>query len=180
MSQNSIHENFISLYSNHEPELRAFIRSLLPSWEDTHEVLQNVALVAWKKFDQFDSESGDELDFLRWMCVIARFEVLTYRRSKARDRLSFSPELIEFMADEAEDEIELRIHEHRALEGCLKKLPPEKRELLRIAYTPGVKIVEVADQLGKSTGSLYTMLNRIRAIVLECIGKTLASENGDA
>ena len=179
MSDPSHHERFIRLYSHHEPELRAFLRSLLPTWEDTDEVLQNVALVAWKKFDQFDADSQDESRFLRWLCVVGRFEVLTYRRSKARDRLSFSPQLLELMADEGAEEAEMRRLEHRALDSCLNKLPPEKRELVRKAYMPGITIVEIADALGKSTGSLYTMLNRIRATLFDCVGKSLESEGGD-
>ena len=42
----------MELFARHEGDLRAFARSLMPSWHDADEVVQQVALVAWRKFDQ--------------------------------------------------------------------------------------------------------------------------------
>ena len=85
------------LFYCHEQDLRRFIRSLLPTWTDTDEVVQQTAIVIWRKFDQFDPETN----FMKWACVIARFEALAYRRKMARDRHVFREEVLELMADEA-------------------------------------------------------------------------------
>ena len=45
------YESFVRLYSEHEPQIRAYLRSLLPTWQDVNEVIQNVAVVLWRKFD---------------------------------------------------------------------------------------------------------------------------------
>ena len=37
-----------------EAALRAFVRSLLPRWEDTDDVMQETTLVAWRKFTLFE------------------------------------------------------------------------------------------------------------------------------
>ena len=52
--------------------------------------MQTVSIAAWTKFDRFDPET----DFARWAATIARFEVLNYRRSKARDRLVFDEGIV--------------------------------------------------------------------------------------
>ena len=78
-----LYEQFVQLFARHEPGLRSFLRSLLPTWEDVDEVMQQTCLVLWQKFGDFELGT----DFGRWACTAARFEVLKYRRKMARDRL---------------------------------------------------------------------------------------------
>jgi hypothetical protein len=49
------HHQFLRLFAEHEPALRTYIRSLLPSRGDASEVLQEVAVVLWRKFAEFDA-----------------------------------------------------------------------------------------------------------------------------
>ena len=42
------------------------------------------------------------------------------------------------------------------------------------AYEPGVKLNEVARELGKSAGAFYKKLNRTRASLLDCIETEMA------
>lgn len=171
-SDNARYTAFVSLFTKNEARLRSFVRSLLPSWGDVDDVMQQVGLVIWKKFDQFDLST----EFLPWACVIARFETLHYRRSMARDRLVFSEELMLQLAEEGEAELDLRKAQSGALEQCLQKLPPARRELLLKSYTPGIKTTTLAEAAGKSPGAVYTLLNRLRAELLICIEGALRHE----
>jgi len=78
---------FIRLFMSHERQLRFFLYQLLPTRDDVDEVMQNTSLVLWRKFGELD----DENNFINWAYVVARYEVLMYRRKKARDRLIFFP-----------------------------------------------------------------------------------------
>ncbi|MEM7602243.1 MAG: sigma-70 family RNA polymerase sigma factor, partial [Verrucomicrobiota bacterium] len=140
------YEQFVSLFTRHEPGLRAFVRSLVFSWDDANEVMQNTGLVLWRKFDSFDQET----DFMRWACVVARFEVLAWRRDKARDRHVFDEDLVNMLAEESADDHEVLARERRALEICLQKLPEKQRRIVISAYEPGVRLNQVAEALGKS------------------------------
>ena len=148
------------------------MRSLLPTWHDADEVVQQVALVVWRKFDQFDQSTS----FIKWACVIARFEALAYRRKMARDRLVFREDLMAQLAEEAAEETDDRKAENVALEGCLKKLPGEQREFVTLAYTPGISTKELAEQAGVKPGSFYMRLNRIRKTLLNCVENSIAQE----
>ena len=159
------YEAYIQCFTHAEPDLRRFIRSLLPTWSDTDEVLQQTALVAWRKFDDFDRST----QFIKWTCVIARFEALAYRRKMARDRLVFREDVFELMASEGIDEIEERSAEHTALEHCLAAIPPEQRKFVTLAYTPGVKIKELAAEAGSTSAAFYMRLKRIRHKLMDCI-----------
>jgi RNA polymerase sigma-70 factor (ECF subfamily) len=166
------HEDFLRLFLRHEGELRAFIRACLPCAADVDEVMQEVSLVAWRKFASLE----DKTQFGRWACLIARFEVLKHRRTHARDRLVLDEDIIEKLAEEAAEEAPRRSRQLVALDHCVAKLPRERRELALAAYAPGVSIRDLAAQLGRTEGSLYQLLARIRQELLHCVERTLAKE----
>lgn len=166
------YERFVGLLTRHEPALRRFVRTLLPEWSDVDEVMQRTALAAWRKFGQFDPAT----DFLKWGLVIARFEALAFRRAMGRDRLVFSESFLEKLAEEAEDETEVAGREERALEGCLQKLSPERRELVLKAYADGTDQRDVAAAIGKTPAAFYMLLARIRRDLADCIERTLKQE----
>jgi RNA polymerase sigma-70 factor (ECF subfamily) len=161
---------FVQLLAKYEPEIRAFIRASLPSSYDVAEVMQNVSLIAWKKFDEVKQADAD---FARWVCVIARFEIMKFRRGLARDRFVLSEDVIEQLCNEGEDELSLRSQQIAQLGVCLEKLPKEKRDLVIQAYTPGVSIKGLALQLGKKPDALYQLLRRIRQDLEACILRRL-------
>lgn len=164
------HEEFLRLWTHHEPELRAFVRSCCPRAQEVDEVLQDVSIAAWRKFSTLDDHNA----FGPWACLIARYELLMARRRFARDRLVLSEDIVKLLADEAADELPLRNRQLEALEDCIQRLPRERRELALTAYTRGTSTREVAMQLGRTESSLYQLLARIRRELQCCVERTLA------
>jgi RNA polymerase sigma-70 factor (ECF subfamily) len=169
-----LHEAFLRLFTRCEPELRAFVRSCLPRPQDVDEVMQEVSLVAWRKFGDLD----DRGRFAPWACLIARYEILKYRRAHARNRLLLDESVIEAIADEAAAEMPLHQRRLEALEACFEKLAPARRELVLTAYTAGTSQKDLARQLGRTEGALYQLLSRIRQELWRCVELTLAKEAG--
>ena len=161
---------FVQLLAKHEPEIRAFIRASLPSSYDVAEVMQNVSLIAWKKFHELKQA---EADFARWVCVIARFEIMKFRRGLARDRFVLDEDVIEQLCKEGEEELSLRSRQIAQLEACLKKLPRDRRDFVIEAYTPGVSIKALASQRNKKPDAMYQLLRRIRQELEACIERQL-------
>jgi RNA polymerase sigma-70 factor, ECF subfamily len=164
------HETFLRLFLRHEAELRAFVRACLPRAADVDEVMQEVSLVAWKKFAGLD----DTAMFPRWACLIARFEILKFRRAHARDRLVFDEDVMELLATEGVDELPLRRRQAAALEECITKLPRDRRDIVLTAYAPETSIRHLAQQLGRTEGMLYQLLARIRQELLQCVQRALS------
>jgi RNA polymerase sigma-70 factor, ECF subfamily len=167
------YEAFVRLFMAHEPRLRGFLRSLLPTWGDVDDVLQETSLIAWRKFSQFEPNSN----FMAWIGTIARFEALRHCRTKARDRLVFNDDLLDLLADESLTETDLREREHQALRHCLDKLPTDQARYLDLAYQPGVKFHEAAQLAGKSVAAFYKILQRLRTILQTCMTKELQHSN---
>ena len=168
------HDRFLQLYVETESSLRGFVRSLLPTLEDAKEVMQGTAAVLWRKFDQLDSPDN----FRRWAFGVARFEALSYRRDKARDRHVFSEELVMLLAKDAENEAELFDLEEKALEECIRKLPEKNRSLVQEAYFTGTRIDQIAQRAGRTPMSLYKALHRIRVALADCIQKDIRKQEG--
>lgn len=167
-----MHDRFLRHFLANEPGLRVFVRSLLFSQEEEREVMQEVAVVLWRKFDP----AMDDAAFTRWAFGVARMEVLSFRRDRARDRHSFGDEVFELLARTTMDHAETLEAERRVLEIFLSKLPREQRDLVRSAYAPGVRIDLLAARLGRTAMSLYKLLHRIRLTLMECTRRELARE----
>ena len=164
-------EAFVQLLLEHEPQVRSFLRGLLPTWEDVDDVLQEAGLIAWRKFGDFEQGTA----FGGWFLTIARFEALAHRRRIAKTPLFFSEDIWDLLADEADDgECSTAYRQH--LESCLGKMHPNKRDVLLKVHSPGVVMREVALQSGKSEQAFYKVIQRLRATLVECISKSIASE----
>jgi RNA polymerase sigma-70 factor (ECF subfamily) len=171
-SDDERYEAFVRLLVEHEPRVRSFLRGLLPTWHDVEEVTQEASLVAWRKFDDFEEGTS----FGGWLLTISRYEALKYRRRVARSPLVFTDDVWELLAEEACGEGGQQIGQQH-LEGCLGKLGRSKRELLLNVHSPGVIMREVALQSGKSEQAFYKVIQRLRAVVLDCVTKALAAEH---
>mgnify|MGYP002860939168 FL=1 len=163
----------MSLFMSSERAIRIYVRSLLLSSQDVDDLMQNIGLTCWHKFDQFDAE-GSALDFTRWCCVISRFEVLQFRRSRARDRLVLSDEIIELLATHAEQHLEQSEVERRALRICLKKLSENDRRLLLSTHTKGDSISRIASESNQKVRQLYSKVNIIRSQIADCVRANLS------
>lgn len=171
-AESTRHDLFREQWVRWQPRVYAYIRTMVFRRADAEDVLQEVAAVLWKKIDEF--EPGTRFD--QWAFRTARYKVLNFQKKKARDRLNFSDELQETIADESALvlQTEGRID---ALETCVEKLPPEHRKVLKLRYEPGATSRSVAGQTGRSESAISRTLSRIYQSLLHCMrsaeGKTI-------
>ena len=165
-------DQFLRLYSEHEPSLHGFVRSLVPTRDDAREVMQEVAVALWRKFETLASAA----EFRPWAFGVARMEVMAWRRDRGRDRLLFGDDALAILAEQSEQMSHQLDAQHEALEECLGKLSADQNKLVRAAYAPGVRIDQLAAQQGRSAMALYKTLHRIRLALVECTRAVLARE----
>jgi RNA polymerase sigma-70 factor (ECF subfamily) len=165
-------ERFLQLFLAHQRQIHAFIMALVPSWSDADDLLQEAATVIWSKLDQFVPGT----DFLAWALSIARYQVLNFRRKQRRERVRFSDETVQRLADDMATMVRSADARRDALADCLLKLSERDRELIRLRYQPGATVKGVAGGLGRSFQAVYKSLNRIHAQLLACIHLALPAE----
>ena len=163
---------FVRLLMQHERRIYAYVRSLVPNRTDAEDVLQETSRVLWEKFEQYKSGT----DFVAWAFQVARYEVSYYRRRQQGDRLRFSDEFVDLLADEAQGEEEHLAGTQAALSECLEKLPPRDRDLLTQRYEPGASVQGIAEQLRRPVQTIYSRLKRVRRALFACVQRTLAAE----
>lgn len=169
-SEQDFHRTFLRLFASNEPAIRAFIRRLVPSRADADDIMQDVSIVLWEKFDAFE-EGGN---FRAWAFGVARYEVLAWFRDKGRDRLVLNEKVVDLLADESLETVPRFDRQREALEVCMEKVAPEQRDLLMKAYQPGAQIRELASDSGRTESGFYQWLYRLRRSLLDCIRRNMA------
>lgn len=167
-----LHDAFLRHFATNEAALRAYIRCLVPTRDDAADVMQGVALVLWKKFEELDRLEH----FRRWAFGVARYESLAWLRDKARDRRVLASDVLDSLASDSAKMDEKLEAQREVLEDCLKKLPQEQRKFVLRAYMPDVQIKDVAQQSGRTVGGFYQWLHRMRLRLLECVKKSEFTE----
>lgn len=170
-NETSRQEPFLRLFLRHQLQIEACVRTLVPHQADADELLQDVAAVLWRKFDDF--QPGTRFD--HWACRVAHNHVLNYFRSKRQEKLVFSETLLASLAEEVVRQNDLWMDRRDALENCLSRLPSTDRQLIRRRFLGCSTNRAVAQQTGRSESSVSRALNRIYSTLLKCIHRQLDS-----
>jgi len=174
-------EGFVSMLLKNEHRVRGFVASLMPLNTAADDIFQNSCLIALKKLADFKctGEQSDD-EFVRWMCGIARYEVLQFYRKDQRrgTKLSFNSELIEELADMQLQNIEVIGQRGAALRECIDLLDDRDKSLIRMRYDQTVPVEEIAIKMKRSTNGVYKALVRVRDRLLSCIRRKLAEGTG--
>src|SRR5437660_476134 len=118
MNEPDRHEEFMRAFIVAEPKLRAYAYSCGLSREQAEDLIQEEALVLWRRYDSYDRTRP----FLPWALGIAH-HLIQKGRQASRQTLILSSGLAEQVARtyaEMADEIDRR---QGALRHCVDKLP---------------------------------------------------------
>ena len=172
-SQSSFEAAFVTQLTEHQLALQLYVRSLLPGDLAAGDVTQQANTKIWEKRSDFELGTN----FKAWAFSIARYEVLNYRKSQARDaRLVFSGELEQMIESElTEADLDLQ-KRHQALRECMGKLKEQDRQLLLHRYSNRGTLNEFAQAVGRSLGGLKVTLHRLRSALLNCMQQRLRTE----
>jgi len=163
-------DKIVELLTGAQQLLTRYIRTLVPNRADAEEVLQETNLFIWRNADQYEPGTN----FTAWVCRIAHYQVLSHRKRQVRSRLHFSDALVEQLVQNAAENAAERNDEVEAFESCVAKLSEQDRALIDLRYEPGATVQSVADEVGRSTKSVYYSLGRIRTWLLECMQRALS------
>lgn len=165
---------FLRLFSVHQPQILAWIYSMLPDWNDAQDVLQETSIVLWKAFPEYQPNTN----FQAWACKVAFHQILAFRKKQKRTPLPMGDQFLEAVASEVESLGHSLQDQLQALAGCIEKLRPRDADLLKRCYAPGANTKQVAADLQSPAGTVYKSLSRIRRRLYACIKRTLATEGG--
>jgi RNA polymerase sigma-70 factor (ECF subfamily) len=164
--------SFLRLYQTNERRIYGFILALVPDWSEADDLMQETARVMWSKFDEFEPGT----DFAAWAFCIARYQVMNHRKRKRTQKVQFSDQTVEAVAERVISATDNLDDIRDALKECLKKLSERDQQLIRSRYDLNASTRTVAEHIGRSIDAVYKSLNRIHSQLLRCIRRTLEME----
>ncbi len=176
-SDNQSSGRLLQMVAQHDRALRAYARIIVRSLDDVDDVMQEASLIIWEKHGQLRREE----EFLPWAKVIVRNVCFRHRRRSIRDRHVFDDALVQRLLDE--EDADERQHgdrlaaEYGALVHCLEQLPADRRELVLMPYRGAGAVRKAAEDSARSAASVYKLLQRLRAKLLECVEGKLEAQS---
>jgi RNA polymerase sigma-70 factor (ECF subfamily) len=159
------HEDFVRLFAGCQSGLRGYVLSIVRSFADTEDILQEVSVTMWRKFEQYDSARP----FLPWALGIARTTILMRRREYARHPLCYDTDLVQRVGARYTDLAEELDARRARLRDCLQKLPEDQRRVVTLRYDRDLHPRSIAGELNKSEAAVQSLLSRIRAALGKCV-----------
>ncbi|HEX8914410.1 MAG TPA: sigma-70 family RNA polymerase sigma factor [Humisphaera sp.] len=177
---------FLRLYAPVQANLRAFLHAAVRDPHQTDDLAQQVGVVLWRKFDQYDPTRP----FAGWAIGIARMELLKWRDRSARDRRvgSLSDDAVAALADAAAAAAEEAPTDHSAgpdaedraavLATCVDRLAPAAKVAVQMKYRDGRPIRDIAAAQGRAVAAVEMALVRARRALKKCVESSLARRAG--
>jgi len=172
-SEDGAEDEVVQLLRKHQNQLFGYIFSMVRNFSDAEDVLQQTLLTLWGKLDEFTPGTS----FMAWAKAVARNKTLTFLRTQRRQRVRFSDDVLDRLADCELWTPQALDDRLAALANCRKKLSPVDQSLLAQCYSTASSIRCVAEQLERPVDSVYSSLSRIRRALYECIERSLAMEH---
>jgi len=152
----------VELIEQASPWLLGLTTSMLSDQDEAEEVVLEVFATAWDRVGAL----GDEHDaLLPWLLRIARNRAIDRLRRRRRWRLKvaraeaygeLAPDRVR--APEVDEAAQPGWHVHQSVHDALERLPPEQREVVRLAYFQGLTHSEIARRLEIPMGTVKTRL----------------------
>lgn len=165
-------ENLVLLLTQHQEAVFRYIYCLVPVESDARDIQQETNLALYRKWEQFDTSRP----FLPWAFSFAYLQVQKHREKAARSPLTFSPDVLDLLANERErvmDRLDLRL---QLLDGCLQKLPAHDKELVTSRYVRREGAEALMDRLHLTRRTLFRRLELLRQRLHDCVTRQLESE----
>jgi RNA polymerase sigma-70 factor, ECF subfamily len=161
-------ETFVELMTQYQGRLYVYILSLLGDADAANDVLQETNIVLWKESRQYVAGTN----FKAWAFRIAHFQYMAHRQRRLRDKIVFSEEVVAQLAIESK-ELDASYEQRSARLGrCLEQIQPRSREALRLRYTDGIAVKEMATKMNCTSNAVSQLLFRARQWLVECVKKS--------
>ena len=128
-------------------------RAILANGEDARDAAQDAFLSAYRSLARFDEGRR----FYPWLYTILRNRCLTVLAER-RLRPEAAVDDLEWIASSPERSPEELLH----LEGALRRLGPDEREIVMLRHFDGLSYAELAELLGIPAGTVMSRLFNAR------------------
>ncbi|HCU86062.1 MAG TPA: RNA polymerase subunit sigma-70 [Verrucomicrobiales bacterium] len=167
----NLSDEFILELTQCQQRLYGYIYRRVANRDQAMEVLQKTNLVLCRKADDFEPGTN----FNSWAATVAHYQILSYRKTLARDRLVFTEDVLAAI-DEGEEENEMREGMLKHLRHCFTKMSDENQALIKLRYERELSMEKLANEIGKKVVAVRVKLHRLRRGLRDCVETRLQEE----
>lgn len=172
-------EAFSRIVEFYQSRVRGYLSGYIRDRSAMDDLAQETFLVAYRGLAGFKGESTLGV----WLIGIARNLAAMYLREKAKRPVAQSELVEDALTRWSAAELERREtrkedHEIEALKSCIESLPPHSARLIRAFYFQGRPTRQLAEETGKTEGTLWVTLLRIRQALRQCVQSRTRSAEG--
>ena len=174
MHQDRRKQIFTRLLRENQSRIHIYIRVFVPHWADADDILQETAMVMWRKFDTYVIGS----DFAVWGIRIARNFVMKLNQRRFDKRIKFSSDIVRLLEETVVMDVDGRDDDRaQAIQQGLARLSESDAELLALKYKRGYTVVKIAQKTGRPLQGLYKAMARIHKTLMHNIQIQLKAQD---
>jgi RNA polymerase sigma-70 factor (ECF subfamily) len=163
-------EEVMRLALEHRSSIWGFLMGLAKNPQQAEDLFQSTYLVICEKWTQFQPGTN----FVAWARQIARYEFLASVDPQRRPFVTAEMDVLESaLAASADRGSDREADRREALRECLRQMPARGQRALTLRYGKGLGGDGVAQRMNLSLNALYTLLSRVRRLLLDCMNRRL-------
>ncbi|MFL5328492.1 MAG: RNA polymerase sigma factor [Gemmataceae bacterium] len=143
---------FLQFYQRHSLTVIRTLFRILREPADAEDVMQEAFLQLWNRAEQYDPNKASPLG---WLILIARSRALDLLRRRKPGQMDpnvdpgFEPDMsLGLIQDESRAQVR----------SALMRLPPDQREVIRLAFLASMTHEQIAASLGMPLGTVKTRI----------------------
>tara|TARA_R110000851_G_scaffold54229_5_gene128152 strand:+ start:1136 stop:1693 length:558 start_codon:yes stop_codon:yes gene_type:complete len=152
--------------------LTFYAQSIVRDIHMAEDVFQDVCVKAIKHHRTFK----DSLHLTKWTRRVARNRSIDCLRQKESQNVLLREGALELQETHGPEECkDLTFKKIEVLRGCMGRMTPYSREIIRLRYTEELPGIQVASILNRKVDTIYKALTRIHATLRSCMKSRLNS-----
>jgi RNA polymerase sigma-70 factor (ECF subfamily) len=142
---------------------------ILPRAELAEDALQEAFVRIWQRASSYDKTVASPM---AWMATIARNQAIDLRRRSVERIAAASDEIDGMIPDPglSPEAVAEQAGDWQRLIECMSGLPPDRRDMVLLAYRNGFSREELAARFRKPVTTVKTLLRRSLIALRECLG----------
>ena len=146
---------FTRLFAYYAPRVKGYLLRLGMSQAEAEEVSQEVMVAVWRKAGSFDRSQAS---VATWIFRIARNRRIDAFRRDQRAVLDANDPIFHPEPTAAADQVAVAAEREAELRIAVAELPPEQRDLVRVAFYEDLSHSQVAERTGLPLGTVKSRL----------------------
>ena len=166
--------DFVKLLMEHRAMLHSFVYAILRNATTAEDVLQEVSVVLWSKFSEFQEGTN----FGAWARSVAYREIRAARRSEMRAHRHFDEDCAQAILaayERRSDAVDTTGH-REALRKCMGSIGGDLRKVIHCRFALRMSSREIARRFSRTAQAVDALIYRGKRLLSDCIRGRLEGE----